>query len=510
MVAVATTFARLLQSPTALAGLAAGLAVVILGYRLFFAPLSKIPGPWITAITSLWVMYHEFRGDRTVTLDQLHAKYGPVVRVSPTEASFNDGDALKEIYGIKSSYSKSHFYDMFVYYNERNTFTSLNRADHTTKKRLVADRYAKTYVMQDSVAQKIQGHASRFMSQVRAAPASFDVYTWLHYYALDCITNHLFGTRGTDTLTTPEHRGLVYDLAGVKHRTRLYMIFYFGPLMTLREWLRVAWRKLSGGSTVFHVRGSRLNDYGKDSVVGFRADQLDKDTVSTCSKLLKAVPDNENQVAAECMDHLVAGVDTTGDAMCVTMWRISTSEYTHVQDRLYEELKTIEHTYDAATETYPIGELEKLPYLEAVLYEGLRWRPPVPMTLFRIVPSGGTTISGYHIPAGITVGCQAYSLHRREDVFPSPDLFDPERWLTKDPQQLAAMKAHFWPFSSGGRMCLGHNIAMVEMKILMGAVYGQWKTRAVAECTEESMRMDDQLTSGVPYSLSCNLSFEYR
>lgn len=51
---------------------------------------------------------------------------------------------------------------------------------------------------------------------------------------------------------------------------------------------------------------------------------------------------------------------------------------------------------------------------------------------------------------------------------------------------------------------------MVEMKILMSAVYRRYKTRPVTECTEESMRMDDQLTSGVPYALTCKLSFEER
>ena len=101
----------------------------VLIYRLFFAPLSKIPGPKLTAATSLWVMYHEFKGDRTVEIDRLHSKYGPVVRVSPTEVSFNNYDGLREIYGIKSTFSKSSFYDLFVYYNERNTFTSLDKAN---------------------------------------------------------------------------------------------------------------------------------------------------------------------------------------------------------------------------------------------------------------------------------------------------------------------------------------------------------------------------------------------
>lgn len=216
-------------------------------------------------------------------------------------------------------------------------------------------------------------------------------------------------------------------------------------------------RKLWGKSSDFHVRGTRLNDYGKESVFGFRQDQMDKDTVSTCHKLFKVAPGRENYVAAECMDHLVAGVDTTGDAMCILMWRLSTPEYRHVQDRMLEELQSVAEWFDETSGTAPIGVLDKLPYLDAVIHEGLRWRAPVPMTLFRVVPSGGgREIAGCHVPAGTIVGCQAYSLHRLPDVFPEPDRFDPDRWLTKDETQLRNMKAHFWPFSSGGRMCLGH------------------------------------------------------
>jgi cytochrome P450 len=249
---------------------------------------------------------------------------------------------------------------------------------------------------------------------------------------------------------------LVYDLSEVKHRTRLYLLHYFGSVMAAIERCKSLAQTLAGKSSDFHVRGTRLNDYGKDSVSGFRRDQLGKDGVSTCSKLFAQIPDNDNRIAAECMDHLVAGVDTTGDAMCILMWRISTPEYTHVQDRIFEELNGIKKEFDPATNTAPIDVLDKLPYLNAVIHESLRWRAPVPMTLFRVVPQGGRMIGGHYIPGGTVVGCQAYSLHRIESVFPDPDRFDPDRWLTEDQGQLASMKAHFWPFSSGGRMCLGH------------------------------------------------------
>lgn len=170
-------------------------------YRLWFAPLSKFPGPRRTALTRLWIIYHEFRGTRTVVLDKLHAKYGPVVRVAPNEVSFNDAQGLKDIYGIKSDMGKSDFYDMFVYYNERNTFTSPSKSEvskteelneakmlthdqHSARKRIVADNYSKSFVTQPAVAEEVRRHAARMMKIISENPL-LDVYQYLHYFAME-------------------------------------------------------------------------------------------------------------------------------------------------------------------------------------------------------------------------------------------------------------------------------------------------------------------------------------
>src|SRR2546430_9245210 len=71
----------------------------------------------------------------------------------------------------------------------------------------------------------------------------------------------------------------------------------------------------------------------------------------------------ETQIASECMDHLVAGVDTTGDTLCFTMWSLSRPEYAHVQEKLHQELKSIEIPANGVPS---IQKLDSLPYLDAV------------------------------------------------------------------------------------------------------------------------------------------------
>ena len=149
------------------------------------------------------------------------------------------------------------------------------------------------------------------------------------------------------------------------------------------------------------------------------------------------------QIAAECMNHLAAGIDTTGDALCFLMYQISLPESSQVQDQLIAELSVNKHKA-----------IDELLYLEAVIKEGLRCFPPIPMSQPRYVPSGGRIIDGYFIPGGTIVSCQAWSIHKlNEDVFVQGDKFQPERWL--DPQTVSEMNKLFFSFGAGGRGCTG-------------------------------------------------------
>lgn len=95
---------------------------------------------------------------------------------------------------------------------------------------------------------------------------------------------------------------------------------------------------------------------------------------------------------------------------------------------------------------------DKLPHLDAVIKETLRLYAPLPASEPRAHPQD-VTIDGLLIPAGTAVSMAPFNLHRNPKVHREPLKFDPDRWLSSG-QELAEMK-WFWPFSSGGRMCIG-------------------------------------------------------
>ena len=99
----------------------AALALVTLGsyfaarcvYLIYFSPLSNVPGPWHTAFTNLWINTHVVRMQKSVAIQQLFERYGPIVRIGPGKVAFQDYAATKEVYTTQK-FDKSVYYETFV------------------------------------------------------------------------------------------------------------------------------------------------------------------------------------------------------------------------------------------------------------------------------------------------------------------------------------------------------------------------------------------------------------
>lgn len=103
-------------------------------------------------------------------------------------------------------------------------------------------------------------------------------------------------------------------------------------------------------------------------------------------------------------------------------------------------------------------------YYQACIKECLRYHPALGQILPRIVPEGGVEICGRFLPGGTTVGCNAYTIHRDKNLYgQDADEFRPERWIEGNPEQIRKMETlNFW-FGAGPRVCIGKNIAMLEL-----------------------------------------------
>lgn len=113
--------------------------------------------------------------------------------------------------------------------------------------------------------------------------------------------------------------------------------------------------------------------------------------------------------------------------------------------------------------------LAKCRYLTACLKEALRVYPPVPIGSPRVIPEGGQLILGKWIPADTRVSVHHYSTYHSPANFQDPEVFAPERWLGDSRFADDNLDAH-QPFGWGHRNCLGQNMAMHEMRLMLAAV----------------------------------------
>jgi cytochrome P450 len=129
--------------------------------------------------------------------------------------------------------------------------------------------------------------------------------------------------------------------------------------------------------------------------------------------------------------------------------------------KLKEEI-TNAHKQGSLSEVPKWTEVNKLPYLDAVMKEAMRMSPFLNLHLEREVPVGGTDISGFHRPAHTIVGCHP-TLIGRDRAFYGQDVdeFKPERWLTGN---RVALERNSLVFGNGKRMCIGLHIAELEIK----------------------------------------------
>jgi cytochrome P450 family 135 len=102
-------------------------------------------------------------------------------------------------------------------------------------------------------------------------------------------------------------------------------------------------------------------------------------------------------------------------------------------------------------------------YLDAVIKETLRLRPPVSVVVRRLLKPA--TLGGYELPAETLIAPCVYLIHHRADVYESPGEFIPERFLS----QRAAVPTWI-PFGGGARRCLAASYAEQEMKRVLRTV----------------------------------------
>lgn len=163
---------------------------------------------------------------------------------------------------------------------------------------------------------------------------------------------------------------------------------------------------------------------------------------------------------------IIAGSDTTSTALSSALYYLTLHPSTYA--RLQSALDTIFLEGDS---TWSYEKVKAVPYLEAVIHETLRLKPPAPSGILRQTPLQGLWIEDLFVPGDVHVSVPTYTLHRDARYWPSPDEWKPERWLDADGKFDGSVGGEaFIPFSIGAYSCIGRVLAMMELRSVISRI----------------------------------------
>jgi hypothetical protein len=349
------------------------------------------------------------------------------------------------------------------------------------RKKLLNHAYSKTSILSPPNTSMVETKARQFIDLIEREAderGTLEIFGALHYFSLDTITAFLYGGNPlgpTTALTAKPDRALLNDLLDHDRRKLSWFTIHF-PKLT--EWLYTRTGALESVLTYLDLLPMRkpATYSGIRTHALAAAEMIHESSISGSKKLdanaciaERLLSARRTEIAkggyaptmdhidgaAECADHLLAGIDTTSDTTMWVLFALSQPENAIFQEKLRAEVQSLELDVTGG-DGKVVGALtaDKLPYLDAVIKETLRLFAPLPGTEPRFADTD-QVVDGHMIPSGTVVSMSPYTLHRNPVVFKDPLQFNPDRWIDSPADEIAAMKRWFWAFSSGGRMCIG-------------------------------------------------------
>ncbi len=422
-------------------------------YRLFLHPLAQYPGPFLNRISPIPLSYHLVRGRLPFYVKKLHDVYGPVVRLTPTELSFNSADSWRDIYGSRPGHRNFHKDPIHVGSIQAVpgavTITMADDVDHARQRRSLSHAFSTKALLEQEGLIKVYTDIFRDkMNEFARSGRVCNIADWFSYTTFDII-GHLSLGEPFGCLTSSDLRFWVPLIsesikAGAIEQATRRLATTGGILQTLM--LKIFAPKELREQRIKHLSYSREkilkrmaqggNNQHRD-FLHYLMTQQDKENL------------NQEEIIVNGALFIIAGSETTGSFMTGLFNQLLQPENREVLDRLTDEIRgAFQRDEDITYE-----ELAKLPWLTAVLEEGLRLFPSAPIGFTRAVPHGGDTVDGHMLPAGTTVSTCMWAATHAEDNFRDPYKFRPERWMDKENTSDKLRASN--PFSLGPRGCIG-------------------------------------------------------
>ncbi|KAL1799918.1 hypothetical protein ACET3X_000260 [Alternaria dauci] len=415
-------------------------------YRIYFHPLRHFPGPKLNAATRIPYHFATWSGSRDKLLQDLHRKYGHVVRINHDELSFTDPNSWKD-YGTSPNGAVS--------------IILARDQDHSRQRKIFTPAFS------DRALKQQEPLFVKYLDMVRL----------YNFCTFDVMGDLTFG-EPLHMLDKGDYDPWVSTIfASIKVGSYL-------SVMMAYPWLWRAFKRHVPES----MNKKRMDHFNHSVTRVTKRLEKGRDTEGVDLWDLVLGQKEGRGLTREEMDanssiFMIAGTETTATLVSGLTYLLLRNP--ECMTKLNDEIRGA----FASDADMTMEQLAALPYLAACIKEAFRLYPPVPLGLPRITPQDGSTVVGQFIPPGTVLSIPQHPMYTHEKNFKRPFEFLPQRWLG-DPEFDGDERQCVQPFSVGSRDCLGKNMAYHEMRLIIAKTLYNFDI----ELCPESNNWEDQAT----------------
>jgi len=405
--------------------------------------------------TATWLLNHQFQADPFGYMDAVYKRYGDIVTImsgSTPTVHISNPLGIKQVFtNTKEITARGALNQSFALMTGNQGVLQLDGFRHKHRRKLLMQAFHGERMQ--ACGQRICELTEKIISQ-QAIGKLFIAYPTIEDITLRVGIEVVMGLREGERYDKIKH----LFASTIKHSQSPFYKFVinlpFGQ-RDLGRWSPWGYR--------LHLRQELLQLL--DSEVKERRVQADPSRRDILSDLIFASdetgePLSDEEVRDLLLSPIFAAQDASATAIAWSLYWIH--RLPDVRSRLVEELDSLGESPDPMS-------IVALPYLNAVCNEALRIYPTQLFTFPRLVESP-IEVMGYELSPGTVLIGSIYLTHQREDLYPEPKQFKPERFLEK---QFSPYE--FMPFGGGARSCIGGTFALFEMKLVLATILSRYE-----------------------------------
>ena len=458
--------------------------------------MKHVPGPWWARVSKIPLLYATWQRRRSRYASDILRKYGRLAVIAPDQVHTTDETAMKIIYARSSI--KTRFYaGMGSWKGVKSTlgFVDYGSAAPTRNNLIQCFQNRNLDTLVDSMAFHITEFCDLLKSKL-SNNETVDGVVVFRLLALDIVTDVLWGEK--NTLCSKQAGQMPVFLR------RFHAFSSWNALKSFIPGLDTFVRFL-GSSTMRQLR-SDCNDMditAREALDRWNSrpdNRHQKDVLSLLQSMnnsddpRKRIPNDH--IPAYMVEMLAAGSSTTSHTAAFACHQLA--RHPEALEALQKEL----------IETFPDKEqinerqMLSLKLLEGVIYETMRLYPMIPGPLERHLGEW-IEVDGMKVAPGVIASTAALDQGRLAEAFPQPEEWKPERWINATER----MKLNWIPFGHGCRSCPGSNLALTELKYIIGTLFRRFTVKLPEAYSNEPMDLADVFAAGSTTG-HCWLHFE--